>query len=84
MIFFQHEDICEFPSSAYYGGKLRTIVKCRDSILQIKRYGITQSTRIVFVDIEGKEISQFVSTRKGNEKSVANHKESIKAVSHTY
>ncbi|KAL2090568.1 hypothetical protein ACEWY4_012831 [Coilia grayii] len=74
-----HEDICEFPSYAYYKGKLQTKVECRESVLRINRHSMLRPTRIVFVDIEGREISQFVSTAKGNEKSVANHEESIKA-----
>ncbi|XP_076125051.1 3'-5' exoribonuclease HELZ2-like isoform X2 [Alosa pseudoharengus] len=74
-----HEEICEFPSSAYYKNELVTASSCMGSVLQIKRHGMTRSTRIVFVDIRGKEISQFVSTKKGNEKSVRNRKESVKA-----
>ncbi|XP_041945284.1 helicase with zinc finger domain 2-like isoform X8 [Alosa sapidissima] len=74
-----HEEICKFPSSAYYNDKLITASSCKASVLQIQRHGMTRSTRIVFVDIKGEEISQFVSTKKGNEKSVTNREESIDA-----
>ncbi|XP_062401621.1 helicase with zinc finger domain 2-like [Sardina pilchardus] len=74
-----HEDICKFPSRAYYEDKLKTAAKNSRSVLQIKRPGVTRPTRTVFVDIKGKEISQFVSTKKGNEKSVRNCEESIEA-----
>lgn len=36
------------------------------------------------MDIRGKEIVQIVSTKRGNEKSVANIEESIEAVSKAY
>ncbi|XP_063072287.1 3'-5' exoribonuclease HELZ2 [Engraulis encrasicolus] len=74
-----HEDICEFPSTAYYGGTLQTMVECGPSALCIRRHGMIQPTRIVFVDIEGTESRQFISTEKGNERSVANEEECIKA-----
>lgn len=70
-----------FPSSAFYDNKLKSEAACHECILHIKRHGIKRPTRIVFVDMKGKEISQFVSTNKGNEKSVRNRKESVKAVS---
>lgn len=84
IILLQHTDICEFPSKDYYGGKLKTVAKCGESVLQIGGPGLRKTTRIAFVDIRGKEIIQIVSTNRGNEKSVANIEESIEAVSKAY
>ncbi|XP_046881794.1 helicase with zinc finger domain 2 [Hypomesus transpacificus] len=71
-----HEDICKFPSKAYYDGLLQTKVDCRDSVLCAN----LKPTPIVFGDIRGEEISLVVSTAKGNENSKANREERDLAV----
>ncbi|XP_062309806.1 helicase with zinc finger domain 2-like isoform X2 [Osmerus eperlanus] len=71
-----HEDICKFPSKAYYDGLLQTKVDCRDSVLCAN----LKHTPIVFGDIRGEEIGLVVSTAKGNENSKANREERDLAV----
>ncbi|CAB1354249.1 unnamed protein product, partial [Coregonus sp. 'balchen'] len=66
-----HEDICKFPSEEYYEGKLKTVVKPSNSVLQADR----RQTHIVFGNVSGEEVSLVVSTEKGNENSKANREE---------
>ncbi|KAL0977836.1 hypothetical protein UPYG_G00161950 [Umbra pygmaea] len=65
------EDICKFPSEAYYDGKLKTKVVQTTSVLHVGK----KPTHVVFGHIVGKEISLVVRTAKGNENSKANRKE---------
>ncbi|XP_048020759.1 helicase with zinc finger domain 2 [Megalobrama amblycephala] len=75
-----HEEICKFPSEAYYLGKLKTDVSERISMLHAETETTRQSKHILFGDIRGKEISLVVSTARGNENSKANFEEVEKAV----
>ncbi|KAK9979970.1 hypothetical protein ABG768_013372 [Culter alburnus] len=75
-----HEEICKFPSEAYYLGKLKTKVTERISMLHAEIETTRQSKHILFGDIRGKEISLVVSTARGNENSKANFEEVEKAV----
>uniref|UniRef100_A0A8C1JSP3 Si:dkey-97a13.6 n=1 Tax=Cyprinus carpio TaxID=7962 RepID=A0A8C1JSP3_CYPCA len=75
-----HEEICRFPSEAYYLGRLRTKVDERTSVLHIQTERSRQSKHILFGDIRGDEISLVVSTARGNENSKANFAEVKKAV----
>ncbi|XP_073704971.1 3'-5' exoribonuclease HELZ2 [Garra rufa] len=75
-----HEEICKFPSEAYYLGRLKTEVDERTSMLHIETERMRQSKHIVFGDIQGVEISLVVSTARGNENSKANFAEINKAV----
>uniref|UniRef100_A0A667XTW8 RNB domain-containing protein n=1 Tax=Myripristis murdjan TaxID=586833 RepID=A0A667XTW8_9TELE len=66
-----HEDICKFPSEAYYDDRLKTEVERPNSVLLINN----KPKQIIFGDVRGKEISQVVSTEKGHENSKANPQE---------
>ncbi|KAI2667799.1 Helicase with zinc finger domain 2 [Labeo rohita] len=79
-----HEEICKFPSEAYYQGKLKTIVPERTSMLHVETERMRQSKHILFGDIRGEEISLVVSTARGNENSKANTEEVEKAVQICY
>ena len=72
----QHEEICQFPSEAYYENRLITAVKPPNSVLLIDKKPKT----IVFGHINGEEISLVVSTKNGNENSKANVAEQNKVV----
>ncbi|XP_065122965.1 3'-5' exoribonuclease HELZ2 isoform X1 [Paramisgurnus dabryanus] len=74
------EDICKFPSEAYYQDKLKTQVDKRTSMLHAETETMRQSKHILFGDIRGEEISLVVSTARGNENSKANLAEVKKAV----
>ncbi|KAM7423379.1 hypothetical protein PAMA_011103 [Pampus argenteus] len=71
-----HEDICEFPSTEYYDGKLKTGEEQPNSVLRV---GST-TMPIVFGHIEGETIRLVVNTAKGNENSKANRKERDKVI----
>ncbi|KAK0154508.1 Helicase with zinc finger domain 2 [Merluccius polli] len=71
-----HEEICQFPSEAYYENRLITAVKRPNSVLLIDKKPKT----IVFGHINGEEISLVVSTKNGNENSKANVAEQNKVV----
>ncbi|XP_051555396.1 helicase with zinc finger domain 2 [Myxocyprinus asiaticus] len=75
-----HEEICKFPSMAYYQGKLKTKVAERTSMLHIEKERVRQSKHILFGDVQGVEISLVVSTARGNQNSKANLAEVKKAV----
>nr|XP_699251.2 helicase with zinc finger domain 2 [Danio rerio] len=75
-----HEEICKFPSEAYYNDMLKTVVRERTSVLNAETEGRRQSKRILFGDIRGEEIGLVVSTARGNENSKANFDEVKKAV----
>ncbi len=79
--FLQHEEICRFPSEAYYLGRLKTKVDERTSVLHIETERMRHSKHILFGDIRDAEISLVVSTARGNENSKANFAEVEKAVS---
>ncbi|KAJ3602827.1 hypothetical protein NHX12_030573 [Muraenolepis orangiensis] len=72
----KHEEICQFPSEAYYENDLKTAVKPPNSVLLVDKKPKT----IVFVHITGEEISLVVNTKSGNENSKANIAEQDKAV----
>ncbi|XP_052404760.1 helicase with zinc finger domain 2 [Carassius gibelio] len=74
------EEICRFPSEAYYLGRLKTEVDERTSVLHIGTERTRHSTHILFGDIRGEEKSLVVSTARGNENSKANIEEVKKAV----
>lgn len=67
----QHEDICKFPSSAFYEGELKTGVAQPRSVLRIDNRVVP----FVFGHIDGTTESLVVNTNKGNEKSKANAEE---------
>lgn len=74
-VFLQHEDICKFPSSQFYEGRLKTGLAQPISTL-------CDGERVlpfVFGHVEGTTVSLVVSTAKGNENSKAN-KEEMKTV----
>lgn len=75
-----HEEICRFPSEAYYLGRLKTKVDERTSVLHIETERMRHSKHILFGDIRDVEISLVVSTARGNENSKANFAEVEKAV----
>ncbi|KAM9859234.1 3'-5' exoribonuclease HELZ2-like [Aulostomus maculatus] len=66
-----HEDICKFPSEAYYGGELETGVQQPPSVLRVGQ----RVMPIVFGHIQGKTIHQVTKTAKGNFNSKANPQE---------
>ncbi|XP_068170557.1 3'-5' exoribonuclease HELZ2-like isoform X2 [Antennarius striatus] len=71
-----HVDICKFPSSQFYEGKLKTGVEQPQSVLCVEK----RRMPIVFGDIEGTTVSLVVSTARGNERSKANEQERQKAI----
>lgn len=73
----QQEDICEFPSKEFYGGKLKTETQPKPSLFNTT----SKQTCIVFGHVEGKEKSLVVSTERGNESSKANVEEAEEVVS---
>lgn len=75
-----HEDICKFPSEAYYHGQLKTEVGEMTSMLHAEIETMTKSKHILFGDIRGVEVSLVVSTARGNENSKANLEEVEKAI----
>ncbi|XP_030195702.1 helicase with zinc finger domain 2 isoform X2 [Gadus morhua] len=72
----KHEEICQFPSEAYYENRLITAVMPPKSVLLIDKKPKT----IVFGHINGTEINLVVSTKKGNQNSQANVAEQEKVV----
>ncbi|KAK2889663.1 hypothetical protein Q8A67_015038 [Cirrhinus molitorella] len=70
------EDICEFPSKQFYGGKLKTGTLPKPSLFLTK----SRQTCIVFGHVDGKEKSLVVSTEQGNENSKANMEEAEEVV----
>ncbi|XP_048054667.1 helicase with zinc finger domain 2 isoform X2 [Megalobrama amblycephala] len=70
------EDICEFPSKEFYGGKLKTGTRPKPSLF----HTTSRQTCIVFGHVEGKEKSLVVSTERGNENSKANVEEAEEVV----
>ena len=84
-LIFQHAGICEFPSHAFYDGKLQTaeVVKLR------KRSPITfwpamvsqkKDLPIVFCHVEGQEESTRIASAESNQESKWNQKEVLKTV----
>ncbi|KAM7402778.1 hypothetical protein PAMP_017989 [Pampus punctatissimus] len=71
-----HEDICEFPSTEYYDGKLKTGVEQPNSVLRVGN----RTMPIVFGHIQGETVRLVVNTAKGNENSKANRKERDKVI----
>ncbi|XP_074529198.1 3'-5' exoribonuclease HELZ2-like [Halichoeres trimaculatus] len=71
-----HREICQFPSEAYYEGKLITAVEPPSSALRVGN----KPMRIVFGDCKGKTISLVVNTEKGNENSKANPEEQERVI----
>ncbi|TKS71172.1 PPAR-gamma DNA-binding domain-interacting protein 1 [Collichthys lucidus] len=71
-----HEDICEFPSNAYYEGMLKTGVEQRNSVLRVG----DKTMPIVFGDVKGETVRLVVNTAKGNENSKANQEEKNKVI----
>ncbi|XP_050972079.1 helicase with zinc finger domain 2-like [Labeo rohita] len=72
-----HEEICRFPSKEFYEDKLKTGAK-RGPRYLLNKYGLP--TAILFGHVQGKEDSLVVSTKEGNENSVANIEEAEQAV----
>ncbi|RXN20554.1 pro convertase subtilisin kexin type 6 isoform X1 [Labeo rohita] len=72
-----HEEICRFPSKEFYKNKLKTGAE-RGPCYLLKKNG--KPTAILFGHMQGKEDSLVVSTKEGNENSVANIKEAKQAV----
>ncbi|XP_053106245.1 helicase with zinc finger domain 2 [Hemicordylus capensis] len=74
-----HKDICQFPSEAFYHGKLKTghNPHNRSSTLY---HNNRDCCPIIFGHIEGREKSLMVSTEDGNENSRANLEEAEQAV----
>ncbi|XP_023125815.2 helicase with zinc finger domain 2 [Amphiprion ocellaris] len=66
-----HEDICEFPSEEFYGGKLKTGVKQPSSVLRVDN----KVMPIVFGHVKGETVHLVVKTAKGNTNSRANRQE---------
>ncbi|XP_073692825.1 3'-5' exoribonuclease HELZ2 [Garra rufa] len=72
-----HEEICRFPSKEFYEDKLKTGAE-RGPRYLLKKNG--NPTAILFGHVQGKEDSLVVSTKEGNENSVANIEEAEQAV----
>ncbi|KAK2913347.1 hypothetical protein Q8A67_001746 [Cirrhinus molitorella] len=72
-----HEEICRFPSKEFYEDKLKTGAE-RGPCYLLKKNG--KPTGILFGHVQGKEDSLVVSTKEGNENSVANIEEAEQAV----
>ncbi|XP_073707802.1 3'-5' exoribonuclease HELZ2-like [Garra rufa] len=70
------EDICEFPSKEFYGGKLKTNTSTKPKLFLTS----SRQTCIVFGHVEGKEKSLVVSTERGNVNSKANLEEAEEVV----
>ncbi|XP_067043097.1 3'-5' exoribonuclease HELZ2-like isoform X4 [Acropora muricata] len=80
-----HEGICEFPSHAFYDGKLQTaeVVKLRErSPIPFWPAMIIQGKDIpiVFCHVEGQEESTRIASAESNEESKWNQKEVLKTV----
>ncbi|XP_072852771.2 3'-5' exoribonuclease HELZ2 [Pogona vitticeps] len=74
-----HQDICRFPSEAFYNRKLKTcpyLVRGPSALGHRDR----ACCAIIFGHIEGKERSLMVSTEEGNENSRANLEEAKEVV----
>ncbi|KAJ6655892.1 hypothetical protein lerEdw1_004662 [Lerista edwardsae] len=75
----QHKDICQYPSEAFYRGKLKTcpgLVRRPSALYHKDR----DCCPILFGHIEGRERSLMVSTEDGNENSRANLEEAEQVV----
>ncbi|XP_058639148.1 helicase with zinc finger domain 2 isoform X2 [Onychostoma macrolepis] len=72
-----HEAICRFPSKEFYKGILKTGAE-RGPCYLLNKYELP--TAILFGHVQGKEDSLVVSTKEGNESSVANTEEAEQAV----
>ncbi|XP_016114474.1 helicase with zinc finger domain 2 [Sinocyclocheilus grahami] len=72
-----HEEICRFPSKEFYEGKLKTGAE-RGRRYLLNKYKLP--TAILFGHVQGKEDRLVVSTKAGNENSVANTEEAEQAV----
>lgn len=77
LFFLQHEDICKFPSSQFYEGKLKTGLEQPISTLRVGERVLP----FAFGHVEGTTVSLVVSTAKGNENSRANKEEMETVVS---
>lgn len=76
VLFYQHEDICEFPSGEFYDGKLKTGVEQPSSVLRVNN----RPMPVVFGHIEGETLCLVVKTAKGNNNSKVNQKEKDEVV----
>ena len=85
--FLQHKAICEFPSKAFYGGKLKTdqSVERRHSGLSLGGFWLRgEELPIVFCQVEGEEETGHIGSRgnsKVNSQSKFNTTEAKKIVS---
>ncbi|XP_022079225.1 LOW QUALITY PROTEIN: helicase with zinc finger domain 2-like [Acanthaster planci] len=78
MQYRMHEAICEFPSQAFYEGKLETadIVKQRIPDQQVQDiWPGSRAYPVVFCHLYGKEETLTVKTAEGNEQSKSNPQE---------
>lgn len=72
-----HQDICRFPSEAYYEGRLKTAAEQGPSVLRVNN----RSTHIAFGHMAGTTVRQVNKTAKGNFNSKANREERDQVVS---
>ncbi|KAJ7332205.1 hypothetical protein JRQ81_014385 [Phrynocephalus forsythii] len=74
-----HQDICRFPSEAFYNRRLKT---CPDLVRRPSVFGHRDRPccAIIFGHVEGRERSLMVSTEEGNENSRANLEEAEEVV----
>ena len=84
-LIFQHAGICEFPSHAFYDGKLQTaeVVKLRErSPITFWPAMVSQKKDIpiVFCHVEGQEESTRIASAESNQESKWNQKEVLKTV----
>ena len=84
-LIFQHPGICEFPSHAFYDGKLQTA----EVVKPLERSAIPfwpamirqgKDIPIVFCHVEGQEESTRIASAESNEESKWNQKEVLKTV----
>ncbi|XP_072917802.1 3'-5' exoribonuclease HELZ2 isoform X2 [Hemitrygon akajei] len=75
-----HQEICQFPSDKFYGGKLKTDKRIASRPRSFFCHAGKCHCPIIFGHMVGNEISLMVSTEEGNENSRANKPEAEKAV----
>ncbi|CAI8047999.1 Helicase with zinc finger domain 2 [Geodia barretti] len=82
LLFLQHPAICEFPSKAFYNGRLKTdpSVMRRQSGLNLTHFWPKHDSPIVFCQVEGEEETGHIGSRGSSSQSKFNMTEAKKIV----
>ena len=85
LLFLQHPAICEFPSKAFYNGRLKTdpSVMRRQSGLNLTHFWPKRDSPIVFCQVEGEEETGHIGSRGSSSQSKFNMTEAKKIVSNS-